>query len=92
MAGVLTWGNLYLIQNEAVNNNELAAFGEQAVPGKIFNLVKDSNDIMKMQKQLIIMRLVMFRRKCWQANVNMLSWLNQQQRLQLRKQNRMERH
>lgn len=50
LAGVLTWGNLYLIQNEAVNNNELAAFGEQAVPGKIFNLVKDSNDIMKNAK------------------------------------------
>lgn len=47
LAGVLTWGNLYLVQNEAVNNNELAAFGEQAVPGKIFNVIKDANDITK---------------------------------------------
>lgn len=47
LAGVLTWGNLYLVQNESVTNNTLAAFGELAVPGKIFNLVKDSSDIMK---------------------------------------------
>lgn len=50
LAGVLTWGNLYLVENEAVDNNVLAAFGEQAVPGKIFNIVKDSNDIMKNAK------------------------------------------
>lgn len=50
LAGVLTWGNLYLVENEGVQNNELAAFGEMAVPGKIFNLVKDSNDIMKNAK------------------------------------------
>ncbi len=47
LAGVLTWGNLYLIQNKDVNNNELAAFGQQAVPGKIFSLVKDSSQAMK---------------------------------------------
>lgn len=50
LAGVLTWGNLYLVQNEDVTNNELAAFGEKAVPGKIFNLVKESSDIMKNSK------------------------------------------
>lgn len=50
LAGVLTWGNLYLIENEGVQNNELAAFGEQAVPGMIFKLVKDSNDVMKNAK------------------------------------------
>ncbi|MEG0452398.1 MAG: hypothetical protein RR428_00645 [Coprobacillus sp.] len=47
LAAVMTWGNLYLVENEAVKNNTLAAFGEQAVPGKIFNLVKDSSDMMK---------------------------------------------
>ncbi|MFR7592898.1 MAG: hypothetical protein ACLUVC_15815 [Longibaculum sp.] len=47
LAGVLTWGNLYLVQNKDVNNNELAAFGQQAVPGKIFSLVKDSSQAMK---------------------------------------------
>lgn len=50
LAGVLTWGNLYLVENEGVQNNELAAFGEQAVPGMIFKLVKDSNDVMKNAK------------------------------------------
>ena len=50
LAGVLTWGNLYLIENEGVQNYELAAFGEQAVPGMIFKLVKDSNDVMKNAK------------------------------------------
>lgn len=47
LAGVLTWGNLYLVENEAVDNNVLAAFGEEAVPGKIFKIVKDTNDTMK---------------------------------------------
>ena len=50
LAGVVTWGNLYLVENESVKNNELAAFGEQAVPGKIFNIVKDSSDVMKNAK------------------------------------------
>lgn len=50
LAGVVTWGNLYLVENETVTNNELAAFGEKAVPGKIFNLVKDASDIMKNAK------------------------------------------
>lgn len=50
LAGVLTWGNFYLVENEGVQNNELAAFGEQAVPGMIFKLVKDSNDVMKNAK------------------------------------------
>jgi len=47
LAGVLTWGNLYLVENEGVTNNQLAAFGEQAVPGKIFNIIKDSFDVTK---------------------------------------------
>lgn len=47
LAGVLTWGNLYLVENVDVNNQQLAAFGQQAVPGKIFNIVKDSSDLMK---------------------------------------------
>lgn len=47
LAGVLTWGNLYLVENTNVNNNVLAAFGETAVPGLIFSVVKDSSDIMK---------------------------------------------
>lgn len=50
LAGVVTWGNLYLVENEGVKNNELAAFGEQAVPGKMFNIVKDSSDVMKNAK------------------------------------------
>lgn len=50
LAGVLTWGNLYLVQNQSVNNNQLAAFGEQAVPGKILNIVKDSIDTIKSAK------------------------------------------
>lgn len=50
LAGVLTWGNLYVIENEGVQNNELAAFGEMAVPGKIFNFVKDENNILKNAK------------------------------------------
>lgn len=47
LAGVVTWGNLYLVENPAVETNTLAAFGEEAVPGKIFNMVKDSSDLMK---------------------------------------------
>ncbi|MEG0366268.1 MAG: hypothetical protein RR585_05505, partial [Coprobacillus sp.] len=47
LAGVITWGNLYLVENESVENNQLAAFGEQAVPGRIFNVVKDSYDALK---------------------------------------------
>lgn len=47
LAGILTWGNLYLVENTAVKTDTIAAFGEQAVPGLIFNLVKDSSDFMK---------------------------------------------
>lgn len=47
LAGVLTWGNLYLVENTTVKNDSIAAFGEQAVPGLIFNLVKDSSDLIK---------------------------------------------
>ncbi len=45
LAGVVTWGNLYVLaENENVLKNEnivFAAFGEQAVPGLVFNHVKD---------------------------------------------------
>lgn len=47
LAGVITWGNLYLVENENVDNGKVVAFGEQAVPGKILNLVKDSFDVVK---------------------------------------------
>ena len=47
LAGVVTWGNLYLVENTNVTNQTLAAFGEQAVPGKIFNIVKDSFEAIK---------------------------------------------
>lgn len=47
LAGVVTWGNLYLVENESVDNGKVVAFGEQAVPGKIFNLVKESIDVVK---------------------------------------------
>lgn len=43
MAGVLTWGNLYLIgtNKDALNQTgEIALFGEGAVPGMIYNTVK----------------------------------------------------
>lgn len=47
LAGVLTWGNLYLLENNDVKNNVLAAFGEMAVPGKIFAMIKNSSSITK---------------------------------------------
>lgn len=50
LAGVVTWGNLYVVENEGVKEG-LAAFGEKAVPGKMFSLVQDSlADDMKNQK------------------------------------------
>ncbi|NBK97080.1 MAG: hypothetical protein EOM50_03515 [Erysipelotrichia bacterium] len=47
LAGVLTWGNLYLVENEEVSNQQFVAFGEMAVPGKILSLMKDSSKIIK---------------------------------------------
>lgn len=46
LAGVVTWGNLYVVTNKDANDG-LAAFGEKAVPGKMLSLVHDSlaNDI-----------------------------------------------
>ncbi len=45
LAAVVTWGNLYVLaENESVLENEsirFAAFGEQAVPGLVFESVKD---------------------------------------------------
>lgn len=47
MAGVLTWGNLYLVgtsEDALKENGEIALFGESAVPGMIYNTVKiDTN-------------------------------------------------
>lgn len=42
LAAVLTWGNLYLIgkDEETLKEGKIAAFGEAAVPGKIWNTVK----------------------------------------------------
>lgn len=45
--GVVTWGNLYLVSNSDISfveNEPLALFGEQAVPGLVFNSIKDSLD------------------------------------------------
>lgn len=45
LAAVITWGNLYILaENEDVLKNDdlvFAAFGEQAVPGLVFESVKD---------------------------------------------------
>ena len=37
LAGVVTWGNMYLVANEALKDSdkEVALFGEAAVPGKV---------------------------------------------------------
>lgn len=45
--GVVTWGNLYLVSNVdaiLVENEPIAIFGEQAVPGLVFNSIKDTLD------------------------------------------------
>ena len=42
--GIVTWGNLYLVSNAdvaLVENQSIALFGEQAVPGLVFNSLKD---------------------------------------------------
>jgi NitT/TauT family transport system substrate-binding protein len=47
--GVVTWGNLYIVgENEEVFGSEgtLALFGENAVPQKIFDVVKEKMNIM----------------------------------------------
>ena len=45
LAGVVTWGNLYVLaENEDVLKNEntvFAGFGQQAVPGLVFESIKD---------------------------------------------------
>lgn len=46
--GIVTWGNLYLVSNadvQLVNDEPIALFGEQAVPGLVFNAVKDQLDV-----------------------------------------------
>ena len=50
LAAILTWGNLYVVgTNDAVDTDAIAAFGEAAVPGKVFgNIVSKlemSNEI-----------------------------------------------
>ena len=45
--GIVTWGNLYLVSNSDISfveNEPLALFGEQAVPGLVFNSIKNSLD------------------------------------------------
>lgn len=41
--GIVTWGNLYLVSNDTVlvENEPIALFGEQAVPGLVFKSIKD---------------------------------------------------
>lgn len=42
--GVVTWGNLYLVSNadvQLVSDEPIAIFGEQAVPGLVFNSLKE---------------------------------------------------
>lgn len=42
--GIVTWGNLYLVSNadvQLVSDEPIAIFGEQAVPGLVFNSLKD---------------------------------------------------
>ena len=41
LLGVVTWGNLYFVENRNVTNGEIALFGEGAVPQKIVNTVLD---------------------------------------------------
>jgi len=46
--GIVTWGNLYLVSNadvQLVSDEPIALFGEQAVPGLVFNAVKDQLDV-----------------------------------------------
>jgi len=46
--GIVTWGNLYLVSNadvQLVNDEPIALFGEQAVPGLVFNSIKDQLDV-----------------------------------------------
>ncbi|MCI9049674.1 MAG: hypothetical protein HFF37_04685 [Coprobacillus sp.] len=47
LAGVITWGNLYLVENPSAKTDKVVAFGEQAVPGKMLNLTKKSIDFIK---------------------------------------------
>lgn len=44
---IVTWGNLYLVSNDTVlsENEPIALFGEQAVPGLVFNAIKDKLEL-----------------------------------------------
>lgn len=45
--GIVTWGNLYLVSNDTVlvENEPIALFGEQAVPGLVFKSIKDQLEL-----------------------------------------------
>lgn len=46
--GIVTWGNLYLVSNSDVSlvkDEPIALFGEQAVPGLVFNSIKEQLDL-----------------------------------------------
>ena len=45
--GIVTWCNLYLVSNDTVlsENEPIALFGEQAVPGLVFNAIKDKLEL-----------------------------------------------
>jgi len=45
--GIVTWGNLYLVSNSDITlgeNEPIALFGEQAVPGLVYKSIKDNLD------------------------------------------------
>ena len=44
---IVTWGNLNLVSNDTVlsENEPIALFGEQAVPGLVFNAIKDKLEL-----------------------------------------------
>lgn len=51
LASVLTWGNLYIVGSaNADENSTIAAFGEAAVPGKVFSNIHSS---LKMANEII---------------------------------------
>mgnify|MGYP002626307406 CR=1 FL=1 len=37
LLGVVTWGNLYLVENESIEEGKVVFFGESAVPGKVIH-------------------------------------------------------
>ena len=47
LGAVITWGNLYVVENKSVTNNKMAAFGEAAVPGQIIKSLDKKTGILK---------------------------------------------